>query len=90
MSWNRQAGEAQEVRGRCQVPRGTGGVPWMDLHPLARGFSCSQGPSQELAVRVLDAGHTLWTREWDPGTQGALGRFRDGGKEALNTGFQRR
>lgn len=66
-------------------PRGTGGVPWMDLHPWARGFSCSQGPSQEL----LDAGHTLWTREWDPGVQGAPGGFRDGGKEALNAGFQR-
>lgn len=52
---------------------------------LARGFSCSQGPSQEL----LDAGHTVWTREWDPGMQGAPGGFRDGGKEALNAGFQR-
>lgn len=38
---------------------------------------------------VLDAGHSLWTREWDPRMKEAPGGFEDGGKEALNAGFQR-
>lgn len=38
---------------------------------------------------VLDAGHSLWTREWDPHMKEAPGGFEDGGKEALNAGFQR-
>lgn len=52
------------------------------LEPVCWGCSCSQGPSKELAVGLLDAGHILWIREWDPGTRGAPGGFRDWGKEA--------
>lgn len=51
-------------------PSSTGEVPWLELHPLAQGFSCSQGPSQELAAGLLDAGHTL-------GAQGGILAHRE-------------
>lgn len=46
-----RVGRHRRAVGRSPAsPSGTGGVPWLDPHPLARGFSRSQGPSQELAA----------------------------------------
>lgn len=78
--------------GGLEGPRGSEGCGQDPASPSSTGRSLAAAASLAgdfpaarvlpKAVGALDAGHTLGSTEWDPGTQGAPGGFRDGGKEA--------